>query len=102
MEEPTPTKVKGTWKQPWLPYPEPTDAQLQRLVELLRYNSGYTLRGLTVKADDDGWLIVLKGSLDGQPAVHFTGGSTWQDALEVLVWEITHKALHWKDDRYAR
>lgn len=93
---------KRTWEQPWLPYPEPTDAQMQRLEELLRHESGYTLTGITIKVDHDGWLVVLRANMDGQPAVHFTGGNSWQDALEVLLWEIMHKALHWKEDKYAR
>lgn len=94
--------TKGTWTQPTLLYPTPTDAELQRLEQVLLRESGYSLTGITIKADTDGWLIVLRANLDGQHMVHFTGGRSWQDALEVLVWEVAHKALNWKTDKYAQ
>lgn len=88
-------------KQVFTPYPEPTDSQLQALVETLAWFHQVNLTGVTIKADDDGWLVVLRAEMDGQHMVHFTGGHSWQDALEVLMWEIMHKALNWKTDKYA-
>lgn len=91
-----------TWTQPLLPYPSPTDAQMQRLEQLLQHDYGYTLTGLSIRDDQEGWFVVLKVVKEGKPMVHFTGGRSWQDALEVLVWEVNHKALSLRPDQYAR
>jgi hypothetical protein len=74
-------------------------ANLMGLEEHLGWK-GYHLTGLTVKADDEGFFIVLKATHKGQKVVHFTGGRTFSDALENLGFEVHEELLSWRPDKY--
>lgn len=84
-----------------LMYPSPTDAQMQRLEQVLDRDYSVSLTGLNIKADGEGWFVILKAIDNGKPVVHFTGGRSWQDTLEVLVYEVNHKQLTFRPDKYA-
>lgn len=79
----------------------PIGKDMQALVELVGWNAHATLTGVNIKSDDDGWLVILKAKKNGKAVVHFTGARTWNDALEVLIYEITHDMLTWREDKYA-
>jgi len=55
-----------------------------------------------MKWDGEGWFVIIKGEKKGQAVVHFTGGHTWSDALEVIGWEVGHRATHWRPDKYPK
>lgn len=79
-------------------------AQMFDLLDLehrMAWGNGYQLVGLTLKADNEGWLVVLKAAKNEQYWVHFTGGRTFQDAIEAVLWEVEKDLLRWKPDRYA-
>lgn len=76
--------------------------QFAELGERLAWMDGTAVTRLVIKADDDGWLVVLAGRKQGKPVVHFTGGRSWFDAVEALLWEINHGRLNWRPDKYAR
>ena len=61
---------------------------------------GVHLTGLNIKADEDGWFVIIKAVKNGQKVVHFTGGRHWMDALEVIGWEVGHHELKWRPDKY--
>lgn len=76
--------------------------KIVNLSEVMAYMDGTLLTGITLKADDEGWLIVVKARRDGQSQVHFTGGRTYADAWESLIWEIDHGQMTWRPDKYAK
>lgn len=83
-------------------FPHANDWCILNLPEQVIDNHGVDLTGFNIKADDDGFIIVLKGVKGGKPVVAFSGGRTWQDAVELLCYEAAHNSLQWKPDRYAK
>lgn len=77
-------------------------ARLGDLDKDFAWYTGVTLMGLTLKYDPEGVLVVVKGERHGKSLVAFTGGRSWFDALEVLLWEMAHGQLTWHKDKYAK
>lgn len=82
--------------------PERLQQVLDNLPESLVWHTGAILRGVTFRKDEEGWLAILKATVDGNPVVHFTGGRYWQDLGEILAYEILSDNLVWYTDRYAK
>jgi len=96
------TKVNPPIDKEWprVAYPTIPWTDLFRLEEVLKHDYNAHLTGLNIKTDEDGWFVILKARIGDRAVVHFTGGQHWQDALEVIGWEVGHRALNWRDDRY--
>lgn len=76
-------------------------AGLASLSEQLAWHDGAVLTGINVKEDGEGFFVILKATSQGKPVVHFTGGRTFFDAVEAILWEVQHGLLNWRPDRYA-
>lgn len=72
------------------------------LEERVAWATDYQLVGVTIKADDEGWLIVLRIAKNGQFYVHFTGGRHFRDAIEALLYEVDRNQLSPRVDQYHR
>lgn len=72
------------------------------LEERVAWATEYQLVGVTVKSDDEGWLLVLKLARNGRYYVHFTGGRHFRDAIEAVLWEVDHGKISPRPDQYAR
>lgn len=75
---------------------------LSMLPETVGWYTGCTVTGLTIKPDSEGFLVVLRAVERGKPVVHFTGGRSWGDAVEALMWEVHNNRLNWRPDRFAK
>lgn len=71
------------------------------LEEQLAWLQNLSLVGVNIKQDDEGFFVILKVKQRGRAMVHFTGGRTFFDAVEALVWEIEHDQLRLRPDRYG-
>jgi len=72
------------------------------LEERVAWATKYALVGVTIKADTEGWLLVLRLDYRGDKYVHFTGGRHFRDAVEALLFEVDHNQLNVKRDQYSR
>lgn len=73
---------------------------LALLEENLAFYHSVELTGLNIKADKEGFFVILKGRQNGRPVVHFTGGRTFGDAVEAIGFEVQQQALKWRPDQY--
>lgn len=72
------------------------------LAESLLWHEGAQLTGMIVKEDEEGFFLILKASKRGKPVVHFTGGRSFFDAIEALLWEVEHGLVDFRPDKYAK
>jgi len=76
--------------------------KMEDLEHMLGFYEGVYLTGMTIKRDEEGWFVVLKATRKGEAVVHYTGGRSWPEIWEFLAYEITHKQLSWRKDKYAK
>jgi len=74
---------------------------LSQLSEHLAWHHSAALTGLNVKWDGEGYFVILKALVGGNPMVHFTGGRSFGDAIEALIWEVQKTSISWRPDKYA-
>lgn len=86
-------------KWPRVAYPTIPWVDLFLLEECL-VGQKVALTGVNIKWDGEGYFVILKGVRKGVKVVNFTGGQTWADALETLGWEVSHRVLDWRPDKY--
>lgn len=67
----------------------------------LAFYQNVVFEGLTIRRDEEGWVMVIKAKQGSQRVVCFTGARYWEDLAEVVAYEITHTALTWHKDKYA-
>lgn len=72
------------------------------LEQRVAWATKYELTGITIKADSEGWLVVLRLADHKGNYVHFTGGRSFQSAVEALLWEVDKGHITPKADKYAR
>lgn len=74
---------------------------IRDLEQNLAWHYGATLMGLNVKVDKDGFFVILKARVKGVAVCHFTGGRTFADAIEAVLWEVAQKQVNFRPDKFG-
>lgn len=64
------------------------------------YMDGMVMDQLIVKANEDGWLVMVKAHRNGRRRVAFVSGSTFAEALELAADFAARGILTWQPDRW--
>jgi hypothetical protein len=63
--------------------------------------SGDDVLGFSLSRKPDGWLLVIRGKVDGIRQVAFLFGETTTDCVALAVLKVRAGTLRWHDDNYA-
>lgn len=75
---------------------------IRTLEETLAWVYQKDLTGLNIKTDDAGFFVILKAADHKGHYVHFTGGRSFADAVEAVLWEVSTKRCNWRPDKFVR
>lgn len=102
MEEPLAKKLlEGKLKQQHISENRATWFLLD-IEKELAWATNATFRGLTLKDQGDGFLLVIRATKSKKPVVAFIGARTVLQCLEILASMAYYDQLEWKPDKYAK
>lgn len=71
--------------------------------EVIGGYEGLTLTGLNLKKQDKGWFMVVSAKrTGGERVVAYFAGHRPYECLWLLAWQVVHKQVVWKPDKYAK
>lgn len=73
---------------------------LAGLDEYLPWLAARQLDGLTLKAADGDWLLILRATYKGQPQVAFIGGLNPEDCITIMAHAVLFDLISWRPDKY--
>ena len=74
---------------------------LAELDKELAWHTGIQYRGHTLREQENGYLLILRGYKGTRPVVAFCGGGSLLNTYRELYWSLYKNLLVWRDDRYA-